>query len=132
MEWAVYLLALTRQQTWFLLSAGPTYPTRISMDSYFGACPGGRFRDPSLPPTEESLALLMRVLQAEDEHDMLDWCSMLHYAKSMANTGDFVIDALAHAGVVLRNYYVLPICSPTRAGLLTGRYSIHTGSEVRQ
>jgi hypothetical protein len=37
------------------------------------------------------------VLQAEDEHDMLDWCSMLHYAKSMANTGDFVIDALAHA-----------------------------------
>ena len=25
------------------------------------------------------------------------------------------LDALAHAGVVLRNYYVLPICSPTRS-----------------
>ena len=27
------------------------------------------------------------------------------------------------------NYYVQPICTPTRAGLMTGRYSIHTGSE---
>ena len=83
MEWAVYLLALTRQQTWFLLSAGPTYPTRISMDSYFGACPGGRFRDPSLPPTEESLALLMRVLQAEDEQAKhLNTCCYFQFSGS--------------------------------------------------
>ena len=44
-----------------LLAASTGYPTRISLDDYFGACPGGGFRDPNLPPTEESLFLLMQV-----------------------------------------------------------------------
>ena len=39
------------------------------------------------------------------------------------------IDALASTGLTFDNYYVQPICTPTRASLLTGRYSIHTGSE---
>ena len=37
------------------------------------------------------------------------------------------IDKLASDGVILDNYYVLPICSPTRSALLTGMYPIHTG-----
>ena len=37
------------------------------------------------------------------------------------------IDKLAAEGVVLDNYYVLPVCTPTRSALLTGRYPIHTG-----
>ena len=37
------------------------------------------------------------------------------------------IDRLASEGVVLDNYYVLPICTPTRSALMTGRYPIHTG-----
>ena len=37
------------------------------------------------------------------------------------------IDKLASDGVVLDNYYVLPICTPTRSALMTGRYPIHTG-----
>ncbi len=37
------------------------------------------------------------------------------------------IDALARAGVELDRFYVSPICSPTRAGLLTGRYPIRFG-----
>lgn len=45
------------------LAAVAAYPDQISMDSYFGACPGGLFRDPGLPPTERSLELLMEVLQ---------------------------------------------------------------------
>jgi len=32
------------------------------------------------------------------------------------------IDQLAKEGVVLNHYYTAPICSPTRAGLMTGRY----------
>ena len=39
------------------------------------------------------------------------------------------IDALALGGATFSNYYVQPICTPTRASLLSGRYSIHTGSE---
>ncbi|KAL9987467.1 hypothetical protein ACROYT_G001780 [Oculina patagonica] len=36
------------------------------------------------------------------------------------------IDKLASEGVVLDNYYVQPVCSPTRSALLTGLYPIHT------
>ena len=37
------------------------------------------------------------------------------------------INALAARGATLRNFYVQPVCSPTRASLLTGRHVIHTG-----
>ncbi len=36
------------------------------------------------------------------------------------------LDALAAAGVKLENYYVQPICSPTRSQLLSGRYQVYT------
>ncbi len=32
------------------------------------------------------------------------------------------IDKLSKEGVILNRFYVTPVCSPTRAGLLTGRY----------
>ena len=34
------------------------------------------------------------------------------------------LDALAAGGVKLENYYVQPICSPTRSQLLSGRYQV--------
>ncbi|GFO45151.1 arylsulfatase b [Plakobranchus ocellatus] len=37
------------------------------------------------------------------------------------------LDKLAAGGLKLENYYVQPICSPTRSQLMTGRYQIHTG-----
>ncbi|CAL8347317.1 unnamed protein product [Merluccius merluccius] len=37
------------------------------------------------------------------------------------------LDRLAAEGVRLENYYVQPICTPSRSQLLTGRYQIHTG-----
>ena len=33
---------------------------------------------------------------------------------------------LAAEGAALNNYYVQPVCSPTRASLMTGRHVIHT------
>jgi arylsulfatase A-like enzyme len=37
------------------------------------------------------------------------------------------LDALAAQGVRFRNAYGYPVCSPTRAALLTGRYALRTG-----
>ncbi|XP_061189374.1 arylsulfatase B-like [Saccostrea echinata] len=37
------------------------------------------------------------------------------------------LDKLAAEGIKLENYYVQPICTPTRSQLLSGRYQIHTG-----
>jgi arylsulfatase A-like enzyme len=40
------------------------------------------------------------------------------------------LDRLAAAGAVLRQFYVQPVCSPTRAALLTGRYPMRHGLQV--
>ena len=37
------------------------------------------------------------------------------------------LDKLARAGAILKAFYVQPVCSPTRASLMTGRYVAHTG-----
>jgi arylsulfatase A-like enzyme len=36
------------------------------------------------------------------------------------------IDALARSGATMKSFYVSPVCSPTRASLLTGRYNYRT------
>jgi arylsulfatase A-like enzyme len=36
-------------------------------------------------------------------------------------------DKLARDGAILKSFYVQPVCSPTRATLMTGRYASHTG-----
>ena len=37
------------------------------------------------------------------------------------------LDQLAREGAILKSFYAQPVCSPTRAALLTGRYPSHTG-----
>ena len=37
------------------------------------------------------------------------------------------MDRIAAEGVQLRRYYAAPVCSPTRAGFMTGRYYLRTG-----
>lgn len=38
-----------------------------------------------------------------------------------------VIDRLARESIRFNNFYVSPVCAPTRASLMTGRYSLRTG-----
>jgi len=56
--------------------------------------------------------------------DDLGWSDVGFHGSKMQTPN---IDLLASEGVVLDNYYVLPICTPTRSALMTGRYPIHTG-----
>ena len=40
------------------------------------------------------------------------------------------LDGLAASGVVLRSYYTAPMCTPSRASLMTGRYAIRLGVQA--
>lgn len=55
----------------------------------------------------------------------------LGYADCGFNGGNEIktpnIDQLAASGTVIESHYVQPVCSPTRAALMTGRYATRTG-----
>ena len=58
--------------------------------------------------------------------DDLGW-SDVGFQGSVIHTPN--INSLAAEGVILENYYVQPLCTPTRSTLMTGRYPIHTGKD---
>ena len=96
-----------------------------------------------LPTLTPSLLLFLPAVHAAIRPHILmmladDWGSYdsSARARSLGRKPDVqtpVIDQLSsdHHGITFANYYVQPICSPTRASLMSGRYSIHTGSEHR-
>lgn len=49
------------------------------------------------------------------------------YGESAAAPCTPRIDALAKSGLLFRNAWASPVCSPTRAALMTGRYGFRTG-----
>ncbi len=51
--------------------------------------------------------------------DDLGWADVAFHG---GNAPTPTLDAMAETGLELRSHYVAPVCSPTRTGLLTGRY----------
>lgn len=56
--------------------------------------------------------------------DDLGWNAVGYHSQWMETPN---IDRLASQGIELDRFYVAPMCTPTRAGLLTGRYPIRFG-----
>jgi arylsulfatase A-like enzyme len=72
-------------------------------------------REPA-PPSPPNVLILLA--------DDLGWNDVGYHGSEIRTPN---IDALAREGVRLERFYASPICSPTRAGLLTGRWPIRFG-----
>lgn len=57
--------------------------------------------------------------------DDLGWGDVSYHSPHRIETPH--IDSLAREGVELDRFYVAPVCTPTRAGIMTGRYPIRYG-----
>lgn len=78
-------------------------------------CSGGE-RDVPPRPAPPNIVLIVA--------DDLGWMDVGYHAPEIPTPN---IDRLVREGVELERFYTAPICSPTRAGLLTGIYPIRFG-----
>uniref|UniRef100_A0A3B5MIU1 Arylsulfatase B n=1 Tax=Xiphophorus couchianus TaxID=32473 RepID=A0A3B5MIU1_9TELE len=58
--------------------------------------------------------------------DDLGWYDVGYHSSEIRTPN---LDRLSAQGVRLENYYVQPVCTPSRNQLMTGRYQIHTGMQ---
>ncbi|KAF4517482.1 hypothetical protein B566_EDAN004521 [Ephemera danica] len=74
-----------------------------------------------LPSQQQQTRPHIVIIVADD----LGWNDVGFHGNNYMHTPN--LDALAYSGVILNEYYVSPVCSPTRSALFAGRHPIHTG-----
>ena len=85
--------------------------------AFLVGCSAGPDADPSPDQVRPNIVIVLA--------DDLGWTDVGFHGGRIATPH---IDRIAAEGVELARYYVQPVCSPTRAGLLTGRYPIRFGA----
>ncbi|MEM9833412.1 MAG: arylsulfatase [Bacteroidota bacterium] len=78
---------------------------------------------PSQPETEETKVRPNVLLILTDDQG---WGDLGVHGNPITQTP--VLDDFARNGLQFQNFYVSPLCAPTRASLLTGRYNLRTGT----
>lgn len=80
-----------------------------------------------------AVSLLFHEVNAKSLHivlivaDDLGWANVGYHGGNVSTPN---IDRLAASGAKLEQFYVQPVCSPTRSSLMTGRYPIRQGLQV--
>ena len=59
--------------------------------------------------------------------DDLGWNDVGYHNRNIKTPN---IDELGESGAILNQFYVMPACTPTRASLMTGRYTIRYGLQI--
>ena len=72
------------------------------------------------PTTPSNVVLIVSDDLGYNEHNWQNDSRKLHTP---------ALDRLAGEGIVLKDYHVQPICSPTRSALMAGRYPVRLGTQ---
>jgi arylsulfatase A-like enzyme len=95
---------------------------------YFSGSSSNATTSSTAPATTEKIPVNVVLILADD----LGWNDLGSFHGNPQDTFTPLtphMDALMRTGVKLKTFHVFPVCSPTRAALLTGRYPIRFGGQ---